>query len=399
MTCMWRRPLLLYIAVGMMMLAAVLPAHARKHKEHESQKKHWHHVAPDPAADAGTAGGAVTGGAIGEQQAADAAVPEPQPAPVLVPPITFVDINSGRFNSLDVVLTAASFLEAKVDRLALNASNLDFESGKLEGLTIQMAGGQFQDFRCDQMEIATSGTVNFETASLFNKRVLEFLSPTEAKCKVMISQESLNDFLNSPRLLSRLSTSAKKRVPFLSALAGHDVNFGFNFKEADLKLADNNRVVIKLASKLGLGKLGVNVPIEVDTTLALAEGWVKLNDTQVVTAGQNVPKEMLGQLIARVNSLSQWGTRSDDIKFQFTELTVLPGNNFQLAGTATLNRLRFGRANVSGVSSDRRGGSRVFTQGHGQLKSEPAEENETRDLPPGELSAGDGKFNPEPPRP
>ncbi len=52
-------------------------------------------------------------------------------SPVLVPPISFVDVNSGRFGKLEIDLTDGQFLDAAVDQMHLTANNLDVKEGLL----------------------------------------------------------------------------------------------------------------------------------------------------------------------------------------------------------------------------------------------------------------------------
>jgi hypothetical protein len=50
-------------------------------------------------------------------------------------------------------------------------------------------------------------------------------------------------------------------------------------------------------------------------------------------------------LVKHVNEMADWAKLSDDIKFSFSELKVIPNKQFMVRGTAQINRLRFGLAN------------------------------------------------------
>ena len=269
---------------------------------------------------------------------------------LVAPPITYLDLNSARFGRLEIVLKDAIFLRAHVPELKVIADNMDFNDGTLELLKIEMVDGKFMEFAIDKLNISTKGICNFETGSLLNKRVLEFLKPVTAEVTVVVSEKALNHFLNAPETLHRLSYSAKRRVPILSTLSGQDVRFGFNFTQATIKLLEENKVHLDLQSKLGMGKVGFGVPVSVDTRLELKDGWVNLADTKVRTRGQEMSADVAERIANRVNSLSQWVDRTDDIHFTFSELRVLPADRFELVGTAELRRLRFGR--IQEVRSD-----------------------------------------------
>lgn len=280
-----------------------------------------------------TAGGATTGG----DEAAGAN------APVVVTPSTLIDLFSARFGSLDIELKEAAFLDASVRDLHLKSTNMDMTAGTLDSLNIDLVGAGFQDFLLDGMRLVTQGPLKFDPSTLLNNKVLQFREPASAQVRAIISQNSLNQLLNSPAILARLSGSAKKRVPILSTLARQDVNFGFDFLNGHVDLQPDSHLHLKMESRVGIGKAKMPVPISVEAKLDLQNGWVNLTDTHLLTSGQMVPKDMAARIVNRVNSLSKWGSVSDDIQFQFTNLNVVPEDRLELEGTAIIKRLRLTR--------------------------------------------------------
>jgi hypothetical protein len=263
--------------------------------------------------------------------------------PVVVAPSSLIDLTTAKFGRLDIQLKDASFLDAQVRDLRLTAENMDMTKGTLDSLSIQVDQGSFQEFTIDSLRLWTHGALNFDSNKLLNDKVLQFREPASAHARVAVSQDSLNKFLNAPFVLARLSGAAKKRVPILSTLAMHDVNFGFSFLKGDVKLQPENVVRLTMDSKLGMGKVGMPVTLSAETKVNLNEGWVNLSETRLVTGGQAVPKDMAEKIVNRINSLSKWGTSSDDIQFQFTDLNVVPNDRLELEGTAVITRLRFAR--------------------------------------------------------
>jgi hypothetical protein len=272
-----------------------------------------------------------------------AASPEQAAGPVVVAPSTLVDLTTAKFGRLDVTLRDAYFLDADVRDLRLSAENMDMNKGTLDTLSIQVDRGAFEGFTVDSLRMWTRGALNFDVPKLLNDKVLQFHQPATANVRVSVTQDSLNKFLNAPFVLERLSGSARKRVPILSTLARQDVNFGFTFLKGNLVLEPENRVKLAMDSKLGMGKVGVNMALAAETKLLLSEGWVQLADTRLTTGDKSVPKDLAERIVTRINSLSKWGTQSDDIKFQFTDLNVVPNERLELQGTALINRLRFAR--------------------------------------------------------
>lgn len=266
--------------------------------------------------------------------------------PLVVPPSSFVDLETAKFSRLEFELSDAFFLEANVRDFRIVAENMDMNKGTLETLTIQADHAVFQEFTIDSLRMYSRGAFNFDTAHLLNSKILQFREPASARVRIVISQLSLNRFLNAPFVLERLSGSAKRRLPILSTLARQDVNFGFDFTKADLKIEPENRVKLAMESKLGMGKVRMPVTVTADTKLQLADGWVTLADTKVHAGAQKVPHDLAEKIVARVNSLSKWGSNSDDIKFVFTDLRVVPDDRLELEGTAQINRLRFSRNQV-----------------------------------------------------
>src|SRR5580700_4451019 len=66
--------------------------------------------------------------------------------PMVVPPISFVDVNSGRFGKLEIDLENGQFLDTAVDKLHLVARDFDVQPGTLKSLNINLTGGHIHDF-------------------------------------------------------------------------------------------------------------------------------------------------------------------------------------------------------------------------------------------------------------
>jgi hypothetical protein len=285
------------------------------------------------------------GTARGTDTAGDAK-PVVEPAdpnqPIITAPSS-IDLSTAKFGRLEITLTDASFLDAQAREIKLSAENMDLTKGTLDSLSVFVDDGQFQEFIVDSTKLWTHGALNFDTGKLLNDKILEFREPASAHARVSVTQASLNKFLNASFILSRLSGAAKKRVPILSSLARHDVNFGFTFSKADLKLQPDSHIRLSMDSKVGMGKGLIPVTLSAEARLILENGWVKLEDTHFVTGGQAVPKDMAEKIVQRINSLSKWGQQSDDIQFQFTDLNMVPDDHLELEGSATIKRLRFTR--------------------------------------------------------
>ena len=262
-------------------------------------------------------------------------------APVVVPPISFVDVNSGRFGKLEIDLEDAQFLDGAADHLHLIARNLDVREGVLKSLDLNVTGGHLRDFIVDHFTLTTQGSMRFDSGVLINQKVLQFVEPTVADVTADISQESLNKFINAPSTMDRLSAQVGKRAGALASIFGGKAP-GLTVSNGQLVLAKGNHIDLKFDAKVGIGDLGVPMPIEIDSVLALKDGWVQVTDSKLLTSGQEISPAISQWLVKKVNELSQFGALSDDIHFKFTELKMKPGKGFYLKGTAEVNRLRFG---------------------------------------------------------
>jgi hypothetical protein len=85
-----------------------------------------------------------------------------------------------------------------------------------------------------------------------------------------------------------------------------------------------------------------NLPVTLITKLGLLNGWINLSNTKILTSGQELSSELSAMVIKRINRLAEWGSHNNDIHFTFTQLRVVPGDRFELVGTAEIKRLRFG---------------------------------------------------------
>lgn len=266
-----------------------------------------------------------------------------QNQPLVVPPISFVDINSGRFDKLEINLLGGQFLDGSVDQLHLVAKNMDLAKGLLACLNVEVTGGHFQDFTLDHLKLNTQGALIFDTGILFNHRMLQFSEPALAEVTAVVTQKSLNLFLNSPNTLNRLAVVALKKSSFLSNLLGASGNL-ISFASGNVLLERDNHLEFSLDSRLAVGNVTLPIPLQLSTKMTLQNGWVYLSDTHLLTSGQEISPLLSQMIVDRVNSLSAWGQRSDDIQFNFTDLRVVPQDRFVLTGTAAVRRLRFGRS-------------------------------------------------------
>jgi len=283
-------------------------------------------------------------GAPGAPSGMDNALLHYQPGqPVVVPAVTFVDVNSGRFGKLEIDLEEGQFLAASCDHLHLVARHLDVQDGVLKSLQIQIQGGHLQDFIFDSLELSTAGEMNFDPGVFLNHRMLQFTQPVPAEVTAIVSQQSLNSFLNAPKTLDRLSISAGKRANALASLVGMGGNLGLNVSKSDLVLGKSGKVTVSVQTNVGLGQLG-GVPINatIDGRLGLKDGWLDLSDTHMITGGQEISPELTNLLIKKVQSVSAAAQSSNDLKFTFTDLKVVPNKHIVLKGTAQISRLRFG---------------------------------------------------------
>jgi Protein of unknown function (DUF2993). len=269
---------------------------------------------------------------------------QPQ-GPIVVPPLTFVDVNTGRFGKLELDIEDGQFGDGACDNLHLVARKLDLREGVLQSLDIGITNCHVQDFIIDKLTLVTNGSMRFDTGVLFNQKMFQFSEPVSATVSAEISQESLNKFLNAPSTLDRLSLTAKSKATNLVAGLLGGKSFGVSLSDAKLLLGKGNSVNLTMASKIGVGEIAMAIPLEMNSKLSLENGWVQLQDTQLKTAGQEISPQMSKMIVNKVNSLAKWGTKSDDIHFRFTEMKMKAGKGFTLRGTADVNRLRFGGSN------------------------------------------------------
>lgn len=271
--------------------------------------------------------------------------PLPVNAPLSAPPLSFVDVNSGRFGKLEIDMEEGQFLSGSADNLHITARNMDLNLGELKSLDIEIKGAHLQDFIVDKLTMTTRGALNFDTGILFNHKTLQFTAPAQAQVQALISQESLNKFLKAPTTLNRLSVTAGQKANFIANLLGGAGAgpIGLTVDSADITLGRSNKVNINAAGKLGLAQLAVPLNAQLESKLVLQDGWVQVSETKLMTAGQEISPQLSQMLVSKINNLSNLGQKSDDIHFSFTDLKVVPGKQLLVTGTAQVNRLRFGR--------------------------------------------------------
>lgn len=266
--------------------------------------------------------------------------------PLVKPPQSLIDLSSAKFGGLDISLQNAEFREAAVDHADFHVEGADFGQGRLSALNIRFGRGRFEEFRFDQFMLSTAGDLNFDPQQLFDKRVLQFKSPAKAAVTAMVSQDSLNQFLGSQKVLDHLSISANKRLGVLASMLGAGpATLVLSIKNAQVTLAKNNKVIIAFNANLGM--IGVSVPLafEIDATLGVKDGWVDIADTHLITNGQEISPKLSEMLVHKIHSLVDWERNNDDIQFQFAEVKVTPGKQFVVKGSALINRLHLSKTN------------------------------------------------------
>lgn len=266
--------------------------------------------------------------------------------PVVVPPISFVDVNSGRFGKLEIDLADGQFLDTAVDRMHLIARDFDVATGTLKGLDVDIKGGHIHDFIFDKLTMNTAGDLKFDPGVLLNHRLLQFNTPAQAEVMVIISQNSLNQFLASPKTLERFSLSANRKAGVIANLAnlvGIKVNqIGLSIDSLSVKLTRHDHFVMDFSSKVGLGEMGLPITGQIQGQLALQDGSLVIQDPHLITGSQEIPPELANFLIKKINLIPANTQKSNDIRFNFTSLKVSAGKQIQLRGTAYVDRLRFG---------------------------------------------------------
>ncbi len=268
----------------------------------------------------------------------------PNKAPLSVPALTFVDVTSGQFGKLEINLEQARFQDTAVENLHLVASNFDITQGKLSSLDIGIIGGHVQDFIFDKLNLSSNNEMYFDSNDFLTQKTLTFTTPVQANVYAEISQKSLNSFLNAPNTLNRLSATANGKVAMIANMFGvNSNNLGFSVMGLEANLASHNQLKLNLDTRLGLGQNTAVVPVEASAVISLANGWITLNDTHLITAGQELPAPIANMLVSKINNLAKFNDNSRDISFQFTRLTVQPNRKFLLSGQATINKLRFGK--------------------------------------------------------
>ena len=254
-----------------------------------------------------------------------------------------IDLTTAVLSHFEMNLQDAVLVNASVDKLHVTVNNLDMKNGTLAGLTIAVKGGQFSDVAFDELNITTQGNMNFDRNQMLSDRVLAFQSPVQAQVVAVVSQDSLNRFLNAPATLQRLSGQAQEKVKFLASMLGSNANIGITLSDATVALEKSNHVNIGFKAKLGMGSLGVPLPLAIDTKLGLnQDGWISLSDTHLVSNGEEVSPLLSNMIMKKFDEMSSWGKKNDDIHFSFSKLKVVPGKQFVVEGTAEIARLRFG---------------------------------------------------------
>ena len=104
----------------------------------------------------------------------------------------------------------------------------------------------------------------------------------------------------------------------------------------------HNQFKLDFVSKVGLGELGLPITGEIQGVLTLQDGTLAIIEPHVSTGGQEIPPELSNFLIKKINLIPANTQKSNDIRFNFTDLKVTANKQILLRGTAYVSRLRFG---------------------------------------------------------
>jgi hypothetical protein len=253
------------------------------------------------------------------------------------------DVTSVVLSRMELDLEDAEFMTSAVGQLHLILNDLNMRNGTLKGLNILVKGGQFRELAFDQLSIVSQGDLSFDRAALLESKTLQFTAPVTAQVVAVVSQTSLNHWLNSPNTLRRLSVTAANKVKFIASMLGSNANVGVTLDDASVALLKGNRVNVGVHAKVGMGTMAIPLPLSLDTKLGLnGEGWISLADTHLDANGTEISPLLSNMLVKKFNEMTGWG-RSPDINFSFSDLKVVPNKQFIVKGTALVSRLRFGQ--------------------------------------------------------
>lgn len=247
-------------------------------------------------------------------------------------------IDTASMDSFNIQLDNARFKKSQVFKLNIIARGLNFAEGKVDYLTIMCLGFQDKNIILDKLTL-TLNNVNFDPENLFSKQQFLLSSPVDAKASVILTETSINSFLNSPKTLENLSQISKVKIKKF----GLELNSGLiSFIEPHAKILPNDTLQIDMLASLGNM---INFPVRFSTRLAIANNNLILASPLLNTSGMDLPPEVAQILNAKLNQLiaREQDKIKDDAEISVTSIETIPGTHIALSGKALIKKLKFGK--------------------------------------------------------
>jgi hypothetical protein len=257
----------------------------------------------------------------------------------LIKPDTFAQINTARMDSLNIELNNATFKKFNTGKLSINLINTNFITGEISRLIVTVIDINTKDLYLNRLGF-TLNNVNFTPERLIKDQELILKNPVRAKAYIQITETGINQTLNQPKVLEKLSNVTRTKIKKL----GIELSGGLiSFQEPEARILENNR--IEIAMKATLSNL-VGFPVKYSAILTLVDSKLALVNPRLNASGVTLPGEVTQILNNKLSELLDVDKRlKDDAQVNITDVKVIPGQYVLINGDAIIHKLRYSKKN------------------------------------------------------
>ncbi|MBR8836801.1 MAG: DUF2993 domain-containing protein [Stigonema ocellatum SAG 48.90 = DSM 106950] len=211
---------------------------------------------------------------------------------------------------------------AKVGKLQVRVDNsptYQLLQGKVNRVRIAGRSLQLkrQDVRIALFELETDA-IELELSSLRQKRP-KLKRPLQAGVRLVLTQQDVNKFLQSPQLMARLG-----KLNIDSVGDGNQrTNPKYNLINPEVQFLANNHLVFQLKLQEGKGK---PLLIRVESGLSIVTGrYIQLVKPVMAVNGEEVPPQFVNEIVNNLNKRLDLGTlEGDGLQVRILKLEMKP---------------------------------------------------------------------------
>jgi len=242
-----------------------------------------------------------------------------------------------KIDNIIVNLHNAYFQDFKVDNLNITTNYLDFNSNNISDLYIRIMGIHSKDLSLDELNLIFKN-IYLDIKHLITKQDLSLKQPLYSNVTLIVAEKTLNQLINNPVILDKLSNLATTKITKL----GLDIGSGMvTFKEPNIKILPNNTLRLDLLACLANA---ISYPVSLTTTLIVQDSRLVSVSPVLSAYGIAFPQIISQKLNDQINEIIDFKKKlGKNLDIKITSVQTVSKDKIIINAETTISKLKFGK--------------------------------------------------------